>query len=44
MKVKKYFLLILSLLFINFLNLNAAATKGNIRKLKFSKSNSRDKI
>jgi len=33
MKVKKYFLLILSLLFINFLNLNAAAPKGNIRKL-----------
>ena len=38
MKVKKYFLLILSLLFINFLNLNAAATKGNIRKLNSQKA------
>ena len=38
MKVKKYFLLILSLLFINFLNLNAATTKGNIRKLNSQKA------
>jgi len=38
MKVKKYFLLILSLLFINFLNLNAAVTKGNIRKLNSQKA------
>ena len=38
MKVKKYFLLILSLLFINFLNLNAATTKGNVRKLNSQKA------
>ena len=38
MKIKKYFLLILSLIFINFLNLNAAATKGNIRKLNSQKA------
>ena len=38
MKIKKYVLLILSLLFINFLNLNAAATKGNIRKLNSQKA------
>ena len=37
MKIKKYFLLILSLIFINFLNLNAATTKGNIRKLNSQK-------
>ena len=38
MKIKKYFLLILSLIFINFLNLNAATTKGNIRKLSSQKA------
>ena len=38
MKIKKYVLLILSLLFINFLNLNAATTKGNIRKLNSQKA------
>ena len=38
MKIKKYVLLILSLLFINFLNLNAATTKGNVRKLNSQKA------
>ena len=38
MKIKKYVLLILSLLFINFLNLNAATIKGNIRKLNSQKA------
>ena len=38
MKIKKYFLLILSLIFINFLNLNAATSKGNIRKLSSQKA------
>jgi len=38
MKIKKYFILILSLIFINFLNLNAATTKGNIRKLSSQKA------
>ena len=38
MKIKKYVLLILSLLFINFLNLNATTTKGNVRKLNSQKA------
>ena len=38
MKIKKYFLLILSLIFINFLNLNAATSKGNVKKLSSQKA------
>ena len=38
MKIRKYFLLILSLIFINFLNLNAVTSKGNIRKLSSQKA------
>ena len=38
MKIKKYFLLILSLIFINFLNLNAAISKGNVKKLSSQKA------
>ena len=38
MNHKKYLLIILSLFFIKFLNLNAAATKGNIRKLNSQKA------
>ena len=38
MKIKKYFLLVISLILINFLNLNAAKSKGNIRKLSSQKA------
>ena len=38
MKIRKYFLLVMALVFINFLNLNAATTKGNIRKLSSQKA------
>ena len=38
MKIKKYFLLVISLILINFLNLNAATSKGNIKKLSSQKA------
>lgn len=38
MKIKKYFLLIISLIFINFLNLDAATSKGNLKKLSSQKA------
>ena len=38
MKIKKYFLLVISLILINFLNLNAATSKESIKKLSSQKA------
>ena len=38
MKIRKCFLLVMSLVSINFLNLNAATSKGNIKKLSSQKA------